>query len=54
VNKKGNKKTNRKGRKGKKRKITKKAIKEEEPNKIKIMLHELLASTLSYLMLTPW
>jgi hypothetical protein len=31
----------------------KKAIKEKEP-KIKVLKHELLASTLSYLMLAPW
>jgi hypothetical protein len=31
----------------------KKAIKEKEP-KIKVLAHELLVSTLSYLMLAPW
>jgi hypothetical protein len=36
-----------------KEKKTKKAIKEKEP-KIKVLTHELLAFTLSYLMLAPW
>jgi hypothetical protein len=34
-------------------KLTKKAIKGKEP-KIKVLTHELLAFTLSYLMLPPW
>jgi hypothetical protein len=43
-----------KGDKGRiKRKEKTKAIKQEEP-KIKVLAHKLLASTLSYLMLTPW
>jgi hypothetical protein len=33
--------------------LKKKAIKEKEPN-IKVLAHELLAFTLSYLMLAPW
>jgi hypothetical protein len=33
--------------------LTKKTIKEKEP-KIKVMAHELLAFTLSYLMVAPW
>jgi hypothetical protein len=48
---KGNKKTNRGGGGNKKLK-PKKAIEEKEPN-IKVLSHELLPSTLSYLMLTP-
>jgi hypothetical protein len=35
------------------KKLDKKAIKEKELN-IKVLSHELLASTLSYLMLAPW
>jgi hypothetical protein len=35
------------------KKLDKKAIKENEP-KIKVLTHELLAFTLSYLMLAPW
>jgi hypothetical protein len=57
------KKLNQKRRKGSKilsqkserggKKLDKKAIKGKEP-KIKVLAHELLASTLSYLMLAPW
>jgi hypothetical protein len=66
---KGNKKQTEKGRKDNKKTETqkgekgrikrkrkskhKKAIKEKE-SKIKVLTHELLASTLPYLMLTPW
>jgi hypothetical protein len=39
--------------KKKKKNSDKKVIKEKEP-KIKILTHELLAFTLSYLMLAPW
>jgi hypothetical protein len=35
------------------KKLNNKAIKEKEP-KIKVLAHELLASTFSYLMLAPW
>jgi hypothetical protein len=57
---KGDKKTNRKGNKtlrqkkgaNKKKKINKRAIKEKKL-KIKILVHELLDSTLFYLMLPP-
>jgi hypothetical protein len=58
---KGDKKSNQKRRKDNKmlsqkakkdEKLDKKAIKEKEP-KIKVLSHELLAFTLSYLMLTP-
>jgi hypothetical protein len=35
------------------KKLDKKIIKEKEPN-IKFQAHELLAFTLSYLMLAPW
>jgi hypothetical protein len=35
------------------KKLDKKAIKQKKP-KIKILVHELLAFTLSYLMLAPW
>jgi hypothetical protein len=35
------------------KKLDKNAIKEKEP-KIKVQAYELLVSTLSYLMLTPW
>jgi hypothetical protein len=40
-------------KRGEKTTLIKKAIKEKEL-KIKILAHELLASTLSYLMLAPW
>jgi hypothetical protein len=60
---KDDKKPNRKRRKANKtlrikskrggKKLDKKAIKEKEP-KIKVQTHELLAFTLSYLMLAPW
>jgi hypothetical protein len=63
---KGNKKSNRKGEKeiktktqksGKgliaRKKTNKKDNKRGEP-KIKVLTHELLVSTLSYLILTPW
>jgi hypothetical protein len=43
----------RKKRKGAEKNFDKKAIKMKEP-KIKVLAHELLASTLSYLMLAPW
>jgi hypothetical protein len=39
--------------KKKKKNSDKKVIKDKEP-KIKILTHELLAFTLSYLMLAPW
>jgi hypothetical protein len=48
----GNKKTGNKKLKHKKM-ANKKTIKEEEP-KIKVLAYELLPSTFSYLMLTPW
>jgi hypothetical protein len=59
---KGDKKPNRKWRKcnktlsqksEKEGGVDKKAIKDKEP-KIKVLTHELLAFTLSYLMLPPW
>jgi hypothetical protein len=37
----------------KKKKTDKKSIKEKEPN-IKVLSHELLSFTLSYLILAPW
>jgi hypothetical protein len=37
---------------GREKKLWRKTIKKE--SKIKVLAHELLASTLSYLMLTPW
>jgi hypothetical protein len=40
-------------KKGRKTNFDKKTINEKEP-KIKILTHELLAFTLSYLMLAPW
>jgi hypothetical protein len=49
---KGNKALRNKMKRGGKN-FDKKAIKEKE-RKIKILAHELLASTLSYLMLAPW
>jgi hypothetical protein len=49
---KDNKTLSQKNEKGQK-KLDKKAIKEKEP-KIKVLTHELLAFTLSYLMLAPW
>jgi hypothetical protein len=61
---KGDKKQNRKRRKGnktlsqkngriKRKDFDKKAIKEKEP-KIKVLTHELLTFTFSYLILAPW
>jgi hypothetical protein len=50
---KGNKTLSQKKQKGVGFFFDKKAIKEKEP-KIKVLKHELLASTLSYLMLAPW
>jgi hypothetical protein len=49
---KDNKTLSQKTKKGRK-KLDKKTIKEKEP-KIKVLAHELLASTLFYLMLVPW
>jgi hypothetical protein len=49
---KSNKTLSQKAKRGGK-KLDKKTIKEKEP-KIKVQGHELLASTLSYLMLAPW
>jgi hypothetical protein len=46
-------KKKRKGMNKKKKKLWQNAIKENEP-KIKVLAHELLAFTLSYLMLAPW
>jgi hypothetical protein len=42
-----------KNKKGRKKNFDKKSIKEKEP-KIKVLAHELLASTLSNLILAPW
>jgi hypothetical protein len=50
---KDNKTLNQKNEKGWEKNFDKKAIKEKEP-KIKVLAHELLAFTLSYLMLAPW
>jgi hypothetical protein len=41
------------GGKKRKKKLWQKTVKKKEP-KIKVLAHELLAFTLSYLMLTPW
>jgi hypothetical protein len=49
---KDNKILSQKAKRGRK-KLDKKAIKEKKP-KIKVLTHELLAFTLSYLMLAPW
>jgi hypothetical protein len=49
---KGNKTLSQKSEKGRE-KLDKKTVKEKEP-KIKVMTHELLVSTLSYLMLVSW
>jgi hypothetical protein len=50
--KKGNKTLSQKRKKGREKKLDKKAIKKEP--KIKVLTHELLTSTLSYLMLALW
>jgi hypothetical protein len=49
---KDNKMLRKKSEKGRGKKLRQKTIKKNEPN-IKVPAHELLASTLSYLMLTP-
>jgi hypothetical protein len=50
---KGNKTLTQKSVKGQEKQLNKKAIKKKE-SKIRVLAHELLAFTLSYLMLTPW
>jgi hypothetical protein len=50
---KGNKTLSQKSEKRQKKNFDKKTIKEREA-KIKILTHELLAFTLSYLMIAPW
>jgi hypothetical protein len=49
---KDNKTLSKKAKKGQEKNLTK-GNKRTEP-KIKVLLHELLASTLSYLMVAPW
>jgi hypothetical protein len=49
---KGNKTLSQKAKKGREKNLTK-GNKRKEP-KIKVLSHELLAFTLSYLMLAPW
>jgi hypothetical protein len=51
--KKGNETLSQKKRKGEGKNLTKKVIKRKEP-KIKVLTHELLGFTLSYLMLALW